>query len=267
MRGAQHDDHAPAARAHLRCRTEREVDLRRCVEQRSVVTDVRDHGGDLPRLLRLAILKNHLPSDGRSVWKQGPRGGRADRDQVASARFVRLGRQLALQHRQRDGPKIAGQVALDAHARGLAVDEKTRERSAAAEWNVVDGARGRDAGDPPQRLEQLQVVLRVDGGIFAERRDPHRDDRARFEAEIDRQHARKAADHQARAGDEDDGQGDFRGDEQLTAAPGERRSLTSTAAGERRADVRARQPECRRESEHETGQERQRRARRRGLGR
>ena len=97
----------------------------------------------------------------------------------------------------------------------------------------------------------------MDGGIFAERRDPHRHDRARFEAEIDRQHARQAADHQPRAGDEDDGQGDFRGDEQLTAAPGERRSLTSTAAGERRADVRARQPERRRESEHETGQKRQ----------
>ena len=115
-------------------------------------------------------------------------------------------------------------------------------------------------GQLRQLLEQRRVVGAVNRGVRVERRDAHRHERRRLEAEIDGQDLREAADHQRRAEKQHDGDRDFGRDEQPSAARGQRRSALPVAFRQRGRQAAPRQPQRREQPEGQPGERREREA-------
>ena len=88
-------------------------------------------------------------------------------------------------------------------------------------------------------LQQRPVVLLVRGRSPIERQHLHRHQAVRVEPEIHGGDAHEAANHQAGAGDQDDRQRDLGGNQQLTAAPRQRRAGLPAAARQHRSDAHA----------------------------
>ena len=83
------------------------------------------------------------------------------------------------------------------------------------------------------------VIRLVRVRISLERQHLHRQESIRVESEIHRGDPDQAADHQSGAGDQNDREGDFGGDEHLTAAARQRWATVTAAAGEHHPDPHA----------------------------